>query len=103
MKFGETICPNADCGCQGRLATEVAEVKTLSGLLPICACCKKIRDDRGYWNRIESYIMQRSNASFSHGYCPACAIKSLEAAGVPVSDELRKKAYQDLQSDLNSA
>ena len=59
-----------------RLITELkaamAEVKTLSGLLPICAQCKKIRDDRGYWNQIESFIGARSNAKFSHGICPGC-------------------------------
>ena len=51
------------------------EVKTLSGLIPICASCKKIRDDKGYWNQIESYIKEHSNAEFSHGYCPDCARK----------------------------
>ena len=54
------------------LQTAMAEVKTLSGLLPICAKCKKIRDDRGYWNQIESYIGARSKARFSHGICPEC-------------------------------
>lgn len=49
------------------------KVKTLSGLLPICASCKKIRDDRGYWNQIESYIRDHSEAEFSHGICPECA------------------------------
>jgi len=49
------------------------EVNTLSGLLPICASCKKIRDDKGYWNQIESYISDRSEAEFSHGICPECA------------------------------
>ena len=48
-------------------------VKTLSGLLPICASCKKIRDDNGYWNQIESYIQTHSEAKFSHGMCPDCA------------------------------
>ena len=51
------------------------KVKTLSGLLPICASCKKIRDDRGYWNQIESYIQQYSEAEFSHGICPECSDK----------------------------
>ena len=48
------------------------EVKTLSGLLPICANCKKIRDDNGYWQQIEAYIRQHSEAVFSHGICPDC-------------------------------
>lgn len=51
------------------------EVKTLSGLIPICASCKNIRDDKGYWNQIESYISSHSDAQFSHGICPECAQK----------------------------
>jgi len=51
------------------------EVKTLSGLLPICSNCKKIRDDKGYWNLIENYIEKHSEASFSHGICPDCSEK----------------------------
>jgi len=58
-----------------RLQTALADVKKLSGLLPICASCKKIRDDRGYWKRIESYIQEHSEAEFSHGICPECAQK----------------------------
>lgn len=52
-----------------------AQMKTLRGLLPICANCKKIRDDRGYWNQIESYVREHSEAEFSHGICPECAAK----------------------------
>ena len=55
------------------LQAALQKVKTLSGLLPICASCKKIRDDRGYWNQIEVYIQERSEADFSHGICPDCA------------------------------
>jgi PAS domain S-box-containing protein len=55
------------------LKKALAEVKTLSGLLPICAHCKMIRDDRGYWNRIETFIRDRSSAEFTHGICPECA------------------------------
>ncbi len=47
-------------------------IKTLSGLIPICAGCKKIRDDKGYWNQIEEYLEKHSDASFSHGLCPEC-------------------------------
>jgi hypothetical protein len=53
----------------------LAEVKTLSGLLPICSHCKKIRDDKGYWNKIETYISNHSNAMFSHGICEECVKK----------------------------
>ena len=49
------------------------EVKTLSGLLPICSYCKKIRDDKGYWNQIEEYISHNSDAEFSHSICRDCA------------------------------
>jgi CHASE3 domain sensor protein len=55
------------------LQEALANVKTLGGLLPICANCKKIRDDKGYWNQIELFIRDRSNAKFSHGICPDCA------------------------------
>lgn len=54
------------------LQDALAKVKTLSGLLPICASCKKIRDDKGYWNQIEQYISEHSDAEFSHGICPEC-------------------------------
>ncbi len=53
----------------------LAEVKTLRGLIPICISCKKIRDDRGYWNQLEDYIQKHSSAKFSHGLCPDCARK----------------------------
>jgi hypothetical protein len=55
------------------LQAALAEVKTLSGLLPICANCKKIRDDRGYWLQVERYIQEHSEAEFTHGLCPDCA------------------------------
>ncbi len=58
-----------------RLEMALSEVKMLSGLLPICASCKKIRDDKGYWNQIESYIQKHSDAEFSHGMCPDCTDK----------------------------
>jgi PAS domain S-box-containing protein len=48
------------------------KIKRLRGLLPICASCKKIRDDKGYWNRLETYIQEHSEAEFSHGFCPEC-------------------------------
>ncbi|MBI9084847.1 MAG: PAS domain-containing protein [Desulfobacterales bacterium] len=57
------------------LQKALSEVKTLRGFLPICSNCKKIRDDKGYWNQIESYIRDRSDAEFSHGICPECAKK----------------------------
>jgi PAS domain S-box-containing protein len=57
------------------LGDALADVQTLSGLLPICASCKKIRDDTGYWQQLEAYITTHSEAQFSHGICPECARK----------------------------
>lgn len=54
------------------LRDALAKVKTLSGFIPICASCKKIRDDQGFWNQIERYISEHSDAQFSHGICPDC-------------------------------
>lgn len=53
----------------------MTQIKTLSGLLPICANCKNIRNDKGYWERIESYIAKHSDAEFTHGICPECMRK----------------------------
>ncbi len=55
------------------LQKALSEVKTLSGLLPFCASCKKVRDDKGYWKQVETYIHQHTNARVSHGICPDCA------------------------------
>lgn len=69
-------------GLQQKLAERVAElqaalsnVKQLHGLLPICSYCKRIRGDDQYWQQVEGYIAQHSNAEFSHGICPACYAK----------------------------
>lgn len=56
----------------GRLQTALDEVKTLRGIIPICSFCKKMRDDKGYWNRVETYIAERTDADFSHALCPDC-------------------------------
>ena len=55
------------------LTEALDEIKTLKGIVPICSNCKKIRDDKGYWNLLESYIEKHSEASFSHGMCPGCS------------------------------
>jgi len=60
-----------------RVQEAIGELKVLSGLLPICAWCKKIRDDRGYWSRIEAYLGARTDAQFTHGICPDCTDKML--------------------------
>jgi PleD family two-component response regulator len=57
------------------LREAMGRIKTLSGLLPICASCKKIRDNDGAWVQIESYIKNNSDADFTHGVCPDCAVK----------------------------
>ncbi|MEI7732312.1 MAG: response regulator [Verrucomicrobiota bacterium] len=57
------------------LQMALTEVQTLSGLLPMCANCKRIRDDKGYWNEVENYIQKRSGFRFTHGLCPECAPK----------------------------
>lgn len=57
------------------LEKALSEVKTLQGILPICSYCKNIRDDKGYWDKVESYIHKHSGAEFTHGICPECAKK----------------------------
>ena len=66
------------------LQQALAEVKTLQGFLPICANCKKIRDDQGYWNQIELYIHKHLDTEFTHSICPDCI----------------KKLYPELKSGL---
>jgi DNA repair exonuclease SbcCD ATPase subunit len=67
-----------------KLEDSLAKVKQLSGFIPICASCKKIRDDKGYWKQVEEYIHDHSEAEFSHSICPDCA----------------KKLYPDLDDDI---
>ncbi len=61
-----------------RILSLQSHVNQLSGMLPICASCKKVRDDQNYWLQVESYITQRTGAKFSHGYCPDCFKKALK-------------------------
>lgn len=56
----------------GELQTTLAQLKTLEGIIPICASCKKIRDDEGFWHKVETYISDHSEALFTHGICPDC-------------------------------
>ena len=58
-----------------KLQKALDEVKTLKGIFPICSFCKKIRDDKGFWNQVEDYISEHSEADFSHSFCPECAEK----------------------------
>jgi len=73
------------------LKAALDRVKLLSGLLPICSYCKKIRNDKGYWEQLESYITNHSDALFSHGMCPECEKKAYEDL-----DEFKKK-WKDLE------
>ena len=79
-----------------KLQETLSEVKKLSGLLPICASCKKIRDDKGYWNQIETYINKHTEAEFSHSICPTCA----ERLYPEVYERIKlKETQQDLSAD----
>ena len=61
-----------------RILNLQTQVHQLSGLLPICCVCKKVRDDQNYWQQVESYIAKRTDAKFSHGYCPDCYKKVMQ-------------------------
>jgi|WetSurMetagenome_2_1015567.scaffolds.fasta_scaffold507843_1 hypothetical protein len=62
------------------LRKAIEQTRILEGLLPICASCKKIRDDKGYWSQLEHYISEHAGITFSHGLCPDCAAKAFAAA-----------------------
>lgn len=76
------------------LVEAMNEINELTGLLPICSSCKKVRDDEGYWNQIESYIQQRSDMTFSHGICPDCTEKIYGKEKWYI--ELKKRQDKDL-------
>ncbi len=84
-------CVDVHDAVEGRAATlrlAELELRTLKGLLPICASCKRIRDDSGYWASVERYMTEHSEVKFSHGLCPACyeaAVEELDRS-VPGSD-----------------
>lgn len=86
---------NAESREKDRLIAELraalAEVKRLSGLLPICANCKSIRKDDGYWQQVEAYFMEHAGAQFSHGICPDCLVKIYgeDAARSPSEEKWR--------------
>jgi hypothetical protein len=68
----------------------VSETRSLRGLLPICASCKRIRDDGGYWNQLEAYVEEHSEAEFTHGFCTEC-LRDLEIrtlGGPPTSRDV---------------
>ena len=71
------------------LKSALAEVKTLKGIVPICAGCKKIRDDKGFWEQVETYVQKHTEAKFSHGFCPECVEKYYPGQAERIRD--RKK------------
>lgn len=73
------------------LEQKISEVTTLSGLLPICSACKKIRDDKGYWNQLEKYIMEHADVLFTHGLCPDCVE---DVFGSDIANQLREKSQK---------
>ena len=62
-----------------KLSETLEQVKALTGLLPICAWCRRVRDDDGYWKQVEAFVAERTNAEFSHGICPECLKKQERA------------------------
>jgi hypothetical protein len=76
------------------LREALERVKTLRGLIPICARCKKVRDDQGYWNSIEEYVQSHSEADFTHGICPAC-MRQLYGSQVVERVELIQRPVQE--------
>lgn len=68
-----------------RILSLQTEVKQLAGLLPICSHCKKVRDDRNYWQQVESYIAERTDAKFTHSYCPDCMKEALKEKESPAA------------------
>jgi DNA-binding response OmpR family regulator len=77
----------ARLGVAERIIKLQSQVKQLAGLVPICMHCKKVRDDQNYWQQVEQYIVKRTDAKFSHGYCPDCfnrIAKEIEARPGPV-------------------
>ena len=76
----------------------LAEIRTVSGLLPICSSCKSIRDDRGYWNQLETYISQHSDAQFSHSLCPLCLEKFFPDQFLQILPQRREGRGREEQS-----
>ena len=69
----------------------LADIKVLNGLLPICAHCKKIRDDQGYWHEVEQYIQTHTATTFTHGICPKCAKNHYPEIGKKKEDDADKR------------
>lgn len=79
----------AHAATAAKLQEALDEVKTLEGLLPICSCCKRVRDDTGYWNQIDTYLHRNTDAKLSHGYCPECAAKAFTEFGLAIPERIQ--------------
>ena len=75
MQMNAAILENEQKSSINNLHKAINEIKTLQGIIPICMHCKNIRNDKGYWDKIESYIAKHSGVDFSHSICPECADK----------------------------
>ena len=81
--FENILRQNSELQETNRKLSEALEAnKIMRGLIPICGYCKKVRDDKGYWNQVESFVAQHSAAQFSHGICPQCYEKQMKALGL---------------------
>lgn len=80
------------------LSQLLAEVKELEGLLPMCAWCKKVRDDQGYWQQLETYIQTHSKADWTHGICPDCVGRMMDGQdGFPHTDPPNQSIHETIQ------
>jgi DNA-binding NtrC family response regulator len=79
------------------LENRIREIKTLQGLLPICAWCKNIRDDKGYWKNLEAYIREHSDLTFTHGICPKC----MKKVTPELYDQIKRENPDMLEEKLN--
>ncbi len=82
------------------LEKTMSEIKTLQGIIPICASCKKIRNDKGYWSQVEEYLHEHTDAAFTHGLCPECRDKSY--AEYLRNKELKSRLAADLSPQRES-
>jgi hypothetical protein len=85
------------------LETALAEVKTLRGIIPICASCKNIRDDKGYWHRVEAYITEHSEVGFTHGICPVCAERNFTPGCLTMTRDRRTLSLRQGASNEQGA
>lgn len=83
------------------LQNALANIKTLKGLIPICAWCKKIRDDKGYWQKVETYIEEHSDASFTAGICPKCLHKEDPGTYEEVFGDEKESGVSEIEQDRN--